>query len=384
MSLCVDQVLHYHLRFYQLLGLHGLPLSGDVYLERNSRVLRLWGGCLLISFSGVALLCLISDDAYLYPDDGFGYFNDAMKYGFAELAVLSIYVETMWQRSHQARFWKLYAELATTTTPTPTPPLGNVGILMKRHRRYLIAFYGTLLTEMVLLGMFVCLQDITRNLLLFWTTFQPFVFVVHLRNTQFVLHLEVVRQQIRQLDSELALLVEYSGFASGAASFPGFEDYLRRQLREKQLIYERIYELCFSFRRSFSYSMLTVLLMIYIRIAVDCYFMLYTVHNNINNIDYFLILPAVLHVVVLIYASQSCMQMVPRIAYQLHNIVANSPALSLQIQNFSLQMLHEPVRIDCLGIIILDSHLLTRTACAVSTYMIYTTQLMPKLSGPSE
>lgn len=70
--------------------------------------------------------------------------------------------------------------------------------------------------------------------------------------------------------------------------------------------------------------------------------------------------------------------MMSRIAYQLHSIVVTSPALSLQvsnppltralliiisrqqIQNFSLQILHQPVRIDCLGMTVLNAYLLTR------------------------
>lgn len=70
--------------------------------------------------------------------------------------------------------------------------------------------------------------------------------------------------------------------------------------------------------------------------------------------------------------------MMSRIAYQLHSIVATSPALSLQvssrnfwqsianlsqqIQNFSLQILHQPVRIDCLGLTVLNAYLMTRVS----------------------
>lgn len=82
-----------------------------------------------------------------------------------------------------------------------------------------------------------------------------------------------------------------------------------------------------------------------------------------------------------VYASQSCMVHVPRIAHQLHNIVPSSgscsyPDLSLQvslppvlefsttyplqIQNFSLQLLHQPISINCMGLTVLDCSFLTR------------------------
>ncbi|KAH8402896.1 hypothetical protein KR009_009420, partial [Drosophila setifemur] len=102
---------------------------------------------------------------------------------------------------------------------------------------------------------------------------------------------------------------------------------------------------------------------------------------------FFLILPALLEIPAFIYVSQSCMVIVPRIAHQLHNIVTDagccsSPDLSRQIQNFSLQLLHQPVRIDCMGLTILDCSFLTRMACSVGTYMIYTIQFIPKFSTP--
>lgn len=91
----IDKVLRFHLRFYQLLGLHGLPLPGDAHPSRQAKLLQLWAGCLLTGFSTITFVCLASDDDYLGHEDAFSCFNDGMKYGFAEMAVLSIYGETL-------------------------------------------------------------------------------------------------------------------------------------------------------------------------------------------------------------------------------------------------------------------------------------------------
>ncbi|XP_060662403.1 gustatory receptor 8a [Drosophila nasuta] len=374
MSGNIGQLLHSHLRFYQLLGLHGLPLPGDGWPENRAKWFRLFAGCLMIGFTALTVVCLTSSDVFLYQGDAFGWFNDILKYGFAEIAVLSIYAETIWHPWPLARFWQLYAALAPQ-------PASTLRLQMRQHWRFLVTLYGTLSLEGLLVCSLASMQVMSRHIVLFWSTFQPFVLIVHLRNTQFVLHLELLRQQLLQLEHELALLAEYSTFASDVASFAGFEEYLRRRVRHKQLIYGRIYEMANCFLVAFRYSVITVLLMIYVRIAVDCYFMYYTLYNKINIIDYYLLLPAVLEIPAFIYVSQSCMQLMPRIAHQLHSIVITSPALSLQIQNFSLQLLHQGVRIDCLGITVLDSYLLTRIVTAICTYMIFTVQLMPKLSG---
>ncbi|KAH8418970.1 hypothetical protein KR222_010591 [Zaprionus bogoriensis] len=373
MSGQLGQVLHYHSRLYQLLGMHSLPLARDAH--PIAKLLRLWVVCLAMSFSAVVLMCVTSEDEFLYRGDRFGYFNDGLKYAFAELAILTIYAETAWQRRHLDRFWQLYRRLAPV-------PAGTVHRQLMQHFRFLVAFYGIMLLEIVIICALRFMQHMSRHVMLFWYTFQPLVFAVHLRNFQFLLHLELMRQQLAQLESELALLVDYSGFASDAASFEGFEEYMQRCVRQKQLVYDRVYKLFTCFTQSFSYSVLTVLLMIYVRVSVDCYFMYYTIYNKIDNVDYYLLLPAILQIPTFIYFSMSCMLMMSRIAYQIHSIVVTASSLSLQIQNFSLQILHQPVHIDCLGMMTLDSYLLTRIAYAVCTYMIFTVQLMPKFSGP--
>lgn len=276
-------VLHYHLRFYQLLGMHNLPLTEEkgtwqLWRRVEAKILPCWSVCLVSTYTVLVLFCMTSDDEYLYRGDRFGCFNDGLKYAFSEVAVLTIYVEGLRQRKHLARFWQLYRAL------TPMPAIGTVRRQLINHYRFLIAFYGITSLEIVIICVLRRVQIISRHVMLFWCTFQPFAFAVHLCNLLFQLHLELIRQQLVQLEREVSLLSDYSAFASNAATFKGFENYLRRRVRQKQLIYSRIYELYTCFTQSFGYSVLTVLLMIYVRVAVDCYFMYYTIYSNINNV----------------------------------------------------------------------------------------------------
>ncbi|EDX17490.1 gustatory receptor 8a [Drosophila simulans] len=382
MSGRLGRVLQFHLRLYQVLGFHGLPLPGDGNPTRTRRRLMAWSLFLLISLSALVLTCLFSGDEFLYRGDMFGCANDALKYVFAELAVLAIYLETLSSQRHLANFWWLHFKLGGQ----------KVGLVSLRSeflqfRRYLIFLYAMMGAEVAIhLGLWQ-FQALTHHMLLFWSTYEPLVWLTYLRNLQFVLHLELLREQLTGLEREMGLLAEYSRFASETGrSFPGFESFLRRRLVQKQRIYSHVYDMLKCFQGAFNFSILAVLLTINIRIAVDCYFMYYSIYNNVINNDYYLIVPALLEIPAFIYASQSCMVVVPRIAHQLHNIVTDSgccscPDLSLQIQNFSLQLLHQPVRIDCLGLTILDCSLLTRMACSVGTYMIYTIQFIPKFSN---
>ncbi|KAH8287046.1 hypothetical protein KR054_001309 [Drosophila jambulina] len=399
MSGRLGQVLQFHLRLYQLLGFHGISLPGDKSPGRIRTQLRAWSLFLLVSLSALVLVCLTSSDEFLYRGDMFGAANDALKYVFAELAVAAIYLETMTSQRDLVGFWWLHAKLSQ-----------RVGVVslrseLQQYRRYLISLYGMMLFELLMhLGLWQ-VQPLTRHMALFWMTYEPLVCLTYMRNVQFVLHMELLREQLVHLEREMVLLAQYSKFAwETGRSFPGFEAFLRRSLLQKQRIYNDVYDMFRCFQGAFNYSILAVLLTINIRIAVDCYFMYYTIYNSIPNIDYYLLLPALLEIPAFIYASQSCMVIVPRIAHQLHSIVTDSgccsfPDLSLQIQNFSLQLLHQPVRIDCLGLTIMDCSLLTRVseykyivfpqqylfslqiACSVGTYMIYTIQFIPKFSG---
>ncbi|KAH8344867.1 hypothetical protein KR067_009665 [Drosophila pandora] len=378
------QVLHFHLRLFQCLGFHGLPLPGDGDPAGWRRRVRAWGLFLLLALSGLVLVCLFSDEEFLYQGDMFGLVNDALKYIFAELAVLAIYLETLTSQRDLANFWYLHFRLSSRMMEA-----GSLRREFRQYRRFIITMYGLILCELVLFVVLWWIQPISNHLLLFWTTYEPLVVLTYLRNIQFILHMELLRQQLAQLEQELRLLAEYSRFAcSGTGrSFPGFETFLQRRLLQKQRVYNGVWEMYRSFQGAFSYSILTVLLSINIRIAVDCYFMYYTIYNNVSNIDYLLIIPAVLEIPAFVYASQSCMVLVPRIAHQLHNIVPSSgscsyPDLSLQIQNFSLQLLHQPISINCMGLTVMDCSFLTRIACSVGTYMIYTIQFMPKFSTP--
>ncbi|XP_052857809.1 gustatory receptor 8a [Drosophila gunungcola] len=378
MSGRLGRILQFHLRLFQWLGFHGLPLPGDASPARMRRRLMAWSLFLLIALSALIALCLASgeDWPFLFRGDMFGCVNDALKYVFAELAMVAIYLEALSCQRPLANFWWLHSNV------------GGGAISLRRelqqYGRFLITLYALMLTELVFhLGLWQ-VQPLSRHMLLFWSSYEPFVCLTYMRNVQFVLHLELLREQLAALQRELGLLAEYSRFASETGrSFPGFEVFLRRRLLQKQRLYCDIYDMFKCFQNAFKFSILAVLLTINIRIAVDCYFMYYSIYKNVANIDYYLILPALLEIPAFIYASQSCMVIVPRIAHQLHNIVTDSvccscPDLSLQIQNFSLQLLHQPVRIDCLGLTTLDCSLLTRIACSVGTYMIYTIQFMPK------
>ncbi|KAH8238431.1 hypothetical protein KR032_006811 [Drosophila birchii] len=382
MSGRLGQVLQFHLRLYQLLGFHGIALPGDKSPGRMRTRLRAWSLFLLVSLSALIVMCLTSNDEFLYRGDMFGCANDALKYIFAEIAVVAIYLETLASQRHLAGFWWFHAKLSQRVTVI------SLRRELLQYCRYLICLYGLMLFELLLhLGLWQ-IQPPSHHMVLFWMTYEPLVCLTYMRNVQFVLHMELLREQLAHLEREMVLLAQYSKFACETGrSFSGFEDFLRRSLLQKQRIYNDVYDMFRCFQGAFNFSILAVLLTINIRIAVDCYFMYYTIYNSIANIDYYLILPALLEIPAFIYASQSCMVIVPRIAHQLHSIVTDSgccsfPDLSLQqIQNFSLQLLHQPVRINCLGLTLMDCSLLTRIACSVGTYMIYTIQFIPKFSS---
>lgn len=238
-----------------------------------------WSLFLLISLSALVLACLFSGEEFLYRGDMFVCANDALKYVFAELAVLAIYLETLSSQRHLANFWWLHFKLGGQKTG-----LVSLRSEFQQFCRYLIFLYAMMAAEVAIhLGLWQ-FQALTQHMLLFWSTYEPLVWLTYLRNLQFVLHLELLREQLTGLEREMGLLAEYSRFASETGrSFPGFESFLRRRLVQKQRIYSHVYDMLKCFQGAFNFSILAVLLTINIRIAVDCYFMYYSIYNNVIN-----------------------------------------------------------------------------------------------------
>lgn len=279
----ISKVLQFHMRFFNLIGF--CCLSIDENFNRNTtkeRCLMLWSCCLMIVFNIVAFVALLSSDAFLFTDDSFGYFNDILKVVFANIAVTVSFMETLLKRSEAFKFWQKYNFLQNNSQQIEKKfTLQND---IRKHLRFLLIFYSIVIIESAMMSWFILFQDMTRHLVLFWSIFTPFIFIVHMRNMQFVFYIELIRLELVKLKQDLELLVDYSRFAAYGCAFKGFENFLRQKVVEKQRYYQLIYEMLEHFQNAFGFSIVAVLLMIYVRLLVDSYFGYYTIYRGSSRI----------------------------------------------------------------------------------------------------
>lgn len=235
----------------------------------------------------MAFVALTSDDAYLFNNDKFGYFNDILKVVFADIAVTVSYLEAIFKRSNLKKFWIIYDFLHNKSNNEM-----NFVSLQEiwENCRYLGIFYAAIILEIIVMILFVKFNTMTRHLVLFWSVFTPFIYAVHLRNMQFIFYIEILRLELVKLQLDLNLMVDYTRFEACGCSFKGFEDFLRKKLLEKQKHYQKIYEMFEYFQNGFGFSIIAVTLMVYVRVLVDAYFGYYILYRNWNKFGMFTLL----------------------------------------------------------------------------------------------
>ncbi|XP_073832075.1 gustatory receptor 8a [Musca autumnalis] len=384
MSEKVPLVLRCHQKIFRAIGYCTLSLDVN-QKERLGR--RLWSCTLMIAFNIITCVALFGNDDFLFNGDKFGYFNDSMKIIFGDMAATCAYLEAIINRASVEKFWEIYDKLQTNYSPKNIQKCSKQIWLqdIRKNRRFLIIFHTVVVTEIGVMVIFFSLRQMTRHLILFWSVFVPFIFVVHLRNMQFIFYIELIRQELVKLKEDLGLMVDYSRFHAYGTGFQGFEIFLRSKLAEKQQIYQLIYEMFEHFQNSFGFSIIAVLLMIYVRVLVDSYFGYYSVYRGWNPIEIILLIPAFMQIPMFLISSKACMDVVKFITLNLHNIITQfnnqNTSVSLQLQNFSLQILHQNICINGVGIARMDGYMLTRAIGSITTYMIFFIQFMPKFTN---
>lgn len=323
-------ILRFHIKIFHALGYCTINFR-DNPSPRTERWLRLWSFLLLVFFNICALVALFCHTDVLYTGDRFGLFNDILKVVFGNIAVTTSYIETILKHSHVYRFWLIYSQLQEKTNKNYGEKFSCLEEI-RRNRRFLTMFYVTLGSEIVVTMVFFHYQIIDRQLLLFWSFFSPFVYMVHLRNMQFIFHIELIRQELVKLQEDLALMVYYSRCHAYGAGFRGFKKFLRSKIAEKQKFYELIYEMLEIFQNSFGFSIIGVILMIYVRTLVDSYFVYYSTYvgwqkygtGNILEIRcrlillviryivsaYLLYIPSLMQIPMFLITSKCCMDVV--------------------------------------------------------------------------
>lgn len=279
MALDGSRVLLAHLNVFTLIGYCLFTNTSKTETNKKMEVfLIFWSSLLLVCCNIAAIGAILSTDDFLFKGDAFSCFNDVMKFVFADIAITCSYLETIFKRNSLKQFWILYYLLQEKQPCLAKGAFSNFKELWQ-NGRFLVIFYTLVVAEFFFLALFWIFENKSRHLILFWALFTPLAYAVYLRNMQFIFYIEIVRMELVKLQKDLHLLVEYSRFVANNCSFKSFEGLLRRRIADKQKRYGTIFEMFEHFQNSFGYSIAAVLVMIYVRVLVDSYFIYYTSYH---------------------------------------------------------------------------------------------------------
>lgn len=268
----LDSVLRFHIRFFQLMGYQTLSLNSNQKLkQRTEQILIVWTLMILVISTTATINTFLNSEEYLFTEDKFGNFNDSIKVITSQVALVISYLESIFRRREMFIFWQQY--IALKTTPSTKSLLRQ----LQDHSRFLCIHYGITAGDTIVLVIYFTVTENLRNhMIYFWFMFTPYIFAVRCRNVQCIFHIECIRKELQQLAAEMQLLADYTNFAKRIVTFKGFDEFVRRKLLGLQLNYERVYKMYWNFQKSFGFSIIAFLLMEYVRVLVDLYFIYYT------------------------------------------------------------------------------------------------------------
>ncbi|XP_061389572.1 gustatory receptor 8a-like, partial [Musca vetustissima] len=151
---------------------------------------------------------------------------------------------------------------------------------------------------------------------------------------QFIFHIELIRQELQRIQDDLSLLVDYSRYQAYGVGFRSFEKFLRCKIAQKQQHFQLIYEMYSNFQNSFGFSIVAVLLMVYVRVLIDSYFSYYNIYLQRYILETIMLAPSVIQIPIFLIISKSCMDVVKFITLNLHSIISQ---FNEQNSNISIQ-----------------------------------------------
>ena len=90
--------------------------------------------------------------------------------------------------------------------------------------------------------------------------------------------------------------------------------------------------------------------------------------------------PTIMILILVLNACEGCLEQVRYIGFLLHNVEknVNDERISTLTENFSLQILHEPLMFSVSGFFTMDFMFLKTIVASITTYMVIFIQFMPK------
>lgn len=341
---------------------------------------------LLPFWSVVQLIILAALTIYVFTTEGIfgphnyiGEFNDLIKVVTVYATHFTILVEGFFTRNHLSQFWtkinELDSKLLSRLEIFSTKTFNGAFV-----RKFFVNVVAVLLMEIAIIS---SIQDdpLWRNL---WYLSCISLLITRLRHLHLMLHVDTISFRLKIIRKELEEVVTRR--SSSGKNYNKKDRQLFQKLCVIKSAYNSLYECCSHINFSFGFSQLCNLMQNFIQLTCDLYWIYSILYRNDLTYIFVLILvlvPTFQVVIVTLSSCEKCLKEVREIGFLLHNVVGHSekdegdqemdtlvgegvndkngnPLLTffLQIENFSLQILHQPFLISVTGFFNMDFTLL--------------------------
>ena len=347
------------LALFHLTGMAPVPIHPNKSLanmpkdSQTKRVsLSLWS---LGSLAALAILIVMTftSDGIFGSHNYIGEFNDMIKSASIYTTHCIILVEAYLSRHHQSSFWIKIKEVDTRF-------LSQFEVVHAKAfektfaRKFFLNVSAVVLVEVVIIS---CIQSEGVWSTMWYLTIVSLT-VSRLRHLQLMLYVDTITFRLVVMRKELEEIVA----KSQAEPLKGIkEDHLHTMCLMKNA-YNTLYECCSHVNFSFGFSELFNLMQNFIQLTCDLYWVYSILYRN--DLSYMLVLmlllvPTFQVVIVTLNACERCLKEVREIGYLLHNVEKEDDSrMDTLIENFSLQILHEPFNISVSGFFNMDFTLL--------------------------
>lgn len=207
-----------------------------------------------------AITVIHFNSSIFYSRELLGMVNDAIKYCCSVLAYGSIVIESYFKRHALRKFWCLFNDIDTHYKRQAD----------LSYRRYFIVFIAfflmTIALEVNLLQRIVYNQQSFQ----FWCLFLGLLIMGRTRMLQYVLFVEIIRQQVAVLKTQL----------ESVGKLHRDEGLCVKRLRWTQNYYRLIYEMSEAMNEFFGWSQFTVILQSFTILVVDFNWTYWRIYNE--------------------------------------------------------------------------------------------------------
>ncbi|KAG5674525.1 hypothetical protein PVAND_004487 [Polypedilum vanderplanki] len=218
-----------------------------------------------------------------------------------------------------------------------------------------------------------------------WITCIVPLTVSRFRHLQHLLFIDLLSCRFRVIKEELKNIARFTKLENNKfiTKNNSFYDGLYNKIYSIKMEYNILWETSLLINKSFGFSQLLNLLQNFVQLTCDLYSLYSFLYvNNLENILplVFQICPTLVVVVLVLKACEICLEEVRYIGFLLHNIEKDidDERINVLTENFSLQILHEPLVFSVSGFFSMDFMFLKTMIASITTYMVIFIQFMPK------